>query len=117
MAKGVGFYNKKWFSVKENKELIAESIIRILLTSPGERVMRPGFGVGLNRQLFSLITPDMLQDLAVDVHNAISNYESRVNVVDVQTEVVDDTVVKIHIFMEYEQFPGRTEELTLRYTL
>lgn len=117
MAKGVGFYNKKWFSVKEDKDLITESIIRILLTSPGERVMRPGFGVGLNAQLFSLITADRLQDLAIDIHNAISNYESRVNIIDVQTEVVDDIVVKIHIFMEYEQQPGVREELTLKYTL
>lgn len=119
MAKGVGFYNKKWFAIKQDKDLLYESIIRILMTSPGERVMRPNFGVGLNRSLFEVVTPDILQDLAVTIHNAVNSYERRVDVVDVQTELGDQQdVVKIHVFMRNKERPqSEIEELTLKYTL
>lgn len=119
MAKGVGFYSSDpddWFKIKQGKDLIYESIIRILMTTPGERVMRPAFGVGLNRSLFSLATPDTLQDLAVAIHSALENYEARAKVLDVQTEL-DDNIIKIHIFMEKETDPDEVEELTLKYNL
>lgn len=117
MAVGVGFYNKPWFAIKEGKDLIYESIIRILMTSPGERVMRPQFGVGMYRKIFKLITPDMLQDLAVTIHSAIRNYEPRVTVVDIQTEFIDPDIVKVHIITEKENDPTLTEEVTLNYTV
>ena len=117
MAKGVGFINEDWFTIKTGKELIYESIIRILMTTPGERVMRRDFGVGLNRKLFSLATPDLLQDLAVSIHSSLDRYEDRATVIDVQTELIDDNVIKIHIFMEKETDPDDVEELTLKYNL
>lgn len=115
MSKGVGFYNKKWFAIKEDKDLIAESIIRILLTKRGERVMRPDFGSGVNNLIFSLMTPDSLQELAIQIHSAIQNNERRVTVVDVQTEMIEDTAVRIRVFVE--MIPGRLEEFTFRFTL
>lgn len=115
MSKGVGFYNKKWFAIKEDKELIAESIIRILLTKRGERVMRPSFGGGVNDLLFGLMTPDALQELAIQIHSAIQTYEGRVTVVDVQTEIVEETAVRIRVFVEIR--PGTLEEFTFRFTL
>lgn len=117
MAKGVGFINKDWFAIKTGKDLIYESVIRILMTTPGERVMQRDFGVGLNRKLFTLATPDLLQDLAVSIHSALSKYEDRVTVVDVQTELIENDVIKIHIFMEKETDPDDVEELTLKYNL
>lgn len=119
MAKGVGFYNREWFSVKQGKDLLYESIIRILMTAPGERVMRPNFGVGLNRSLFEVVTPDILQDLAITIHNAINSYERRVEVVDVQTELGEaQDVIRIHVFMRNLERPdNEIEELTLKYTL
>lgn len=119
MAKGVGFYKSDWFKMKEGKDLVYESIIRILMTSRKERVMRPDFGVGLNRSLFETITPDLLQDIAVTIHNAVSVYEQKVTVVDVQTELrQDENLIKIHVFMTYNDSAiQKVEELTLNYNL
>lgn len=116
MSRGVGFYNKDWFAIKEGKELLYESVIRILMTSPGERVMRPSFGVGLNKQIFATLTPDTLQDLAIALHTSLANYEKRVTIEDVQTELVEDNVIKIHIYMRYIEDPSRTEQFSLKYT-
>jgi phage baseplate assembly protein W len=117
MATGIGFYGKDWFSIKKDQELISESIIRILMTSPGERVMRPSFGVGMSRKLFKLVTPDMLQDLAVSIHSALRNYEPRVVIVDVQTEYVVPNIVKIHIISEKPEDPTLTNTLTFNYPI
>lgn len=119
MAKGVGFYGKEGFAIKQGKDLLYESIIRILMTSQGERVMKPNFGVGLNRSLFEVVTPDILQDLAITIHNAINSYEKRVEVVDVQTELGEaQDAVRIHVYMRNTDRPdSEIEELTLKYTL
>lgn len=36
---------------------LRDKIVAILFTSPGERVMRPGFGAGLSRSLFENLSP------------------------------------------------------------
>lgn len=38
-------------------EHLRAKIIAILFTSPGERVMRPSFGAGLNRSVFENLSP------------------------------------------------------------
>jgi phage baseplate assembly protein W len=122
MARGLGFYNSDWFKIKKEKDLIYENIIRILMTSKGERVMRPDFGVGLNRSLFELVTPDTLQDIAIMIHTEIDAYEDKVTVDDVQTELTDERdAIKIHVFFSRKDIPTNelngTEELTLKYNL
>jgi phage baseplate assembly protein W len=79
--------------------------------------MRPEFGVGMNRKLFKLVTPDMLQDLAVTIHAALRSFEPRVTVVDVQTEFIEPDIVKVHIISEKESDPTLTEDITLNYTV
>jgi phage baseplate assembly protein W len=116
MSRGVGFYNKDWFSMKEGKDLLYESIIRILMTAAGERVMRPAFGAGMRDRLFKLATPDYLQDLAIDIHSALLQYEPRVVVKEVQTELDENEgIVRIKIICERADDPDETEIITLKY--
>lgn len=122
MAKGLGFYNSEWFKLKEDKDLIYENVIRILMTSKGERVMRPDFGVGLNRSLFSTVTPDVLQDIAIMIHTELSAYEDKIIVDDVRTELADERdAIKIHVFLKRKSMavnePNNVEELVLKYNL
>lgn len=121
MARGLGFYKSDWFKVKEDKDLVYENIIRILMTAPNERVMRPSFGVGLNRSTFEVITPDVLQDIAILIHNKIQTFEPKVRVRDVQTRLGEQRdVIKIHVFMDYIDESMETEttdELILNYNL
>jgi phage baseplate assembly protein W len=118
MAKGVGFYGKDWFSIKEGREIIYESVIRILMTAPGERVMRPIFGAGMRDSLFNLITPDFLQDLAVKIHSALLEFEKRLAVVEVQTDYDEDEgVVRVHVISERTDNPDETETVTFRYNV
>ena len=62
----------------EDAALIRQSIIQILLTSKGERVMRPSFGSGVQAAIFE--NNDALLDTLVEaeVFSSIGKFETRV---------------------------------------
>jgi uncharacterized protein len=75
------------------------SIRIVLLTAPGERVMRPEFGCKIWDLLFEPVTPNLLGLITVAVREAIARWEPRVIVEDV-TPVVDendDALVRINV--------------------
>lgn len=76
--KGLGFYDKEFFVIKSDKENISESVTRILMTSPGERVGQPFFGVGLKRMLFDQVDQVTLEQLQKTIQDQIDMYEPRV---------------------------------------
>ena len=82
-------------------EAIKQSITQILNTRPGERVMRPKFGSGVNTVLFALMdnfTEDRLRDAVV---NAIQQWDTRVIVRDVQIiNEPDDNAFNIRLFLD-----------------
>ena len=59
-------------------EKVRESILLVLLTEPGERVMRPGFGCGLRRFLAEPNTVATRARLVREVTTAIETWEPRV---------------------------------------
>lgn len=117
MARGVAIYSKNWFVIKQGKDLIYESIIRILLTSPGERVMRPTWGIGMRKKVFMPLTPDILQDLAVEIHSKLTELEPRVKILEVQTEYIEsEHALKIHLFTQRID-NTEIEEIILNYDI
>jgi phage baseplate assembly protein W len=67
-------------------ELVAQSIQQIILTSPGERVMRPDFGC--NAYAFVFENNDVILEelIRTEVTGAIGRYEPRAIVQSVSTE-------------------------------
>jgi phage baseplate assembly protein W len=57
---------------------IKESIRIILLTAPGERVMRPDFGCGIHDLVFDSVDVSMLTRVETSVREALTRYEARV---------------------------------------
>lgn len=90
---------------------------RILLTNPGQRVMLPNFGAGVQGKVFSLITPDALQDLAVNIHSQLVTYEPRVSVIDVITSLVSANVLNIKIIAQSQTDPTATESTIFNVSL
>ena len=66
--------------VKQAPQLIAESIHRILNTSPGERVRDPNFGCRINEMLFETNEFAVATLGAFHINEAITKYEPRVNI-------------------------------------
>jgi phage baseplate assembly protein W len=71
----------------EGEENVRESIRLILMTEPGERVMRPEFGGGLGRFLFEPNTPATHQAIRAQIHKSLARWEPRVVVESVQIDV------------------------------
>lgn len=74
----------------EGEVNVRESIRLILMTEPGERVMRQDFGAGLGRFLFEPNTPATHQRLRAEVQKALARWEPRVAVESVQVAVDPD---------------------------
>lgn len=64
-------------------EDLDRSIQIVLMTAPGERVMRPQFGCRIWELLFEPITPNLLGLIAEAVRDAVAQWEPRVEVTDV----------------------------------
>lgn len=81
---------------------IAESIFILLSTTPGERVMNPGYGCDLHSMVFSTIsnsTKTRIEDL---VATAILYYEPRVDLVAIKVDDKDYLEGKLDISITYE---------------
>jgi phage baseplate assembly protein W len=68
------------------EQRVEESIYLILSTARGERVMLPGFGCGIHELVFA---PNNTHTLSVVTHlvrEALTTYEPRIDVLDVQVE-------------------------------
>ena len=70
--------------------LVRQSILLILDTEPGERVMRPTFGCGLRRFLMEPNTPSTRAAIAREIEGALRTWEARVQVRKVDVTVTDD---------------------------
>ena len=70
--------------------LVRQSILIILDTQPGERVMRPDFGCGLRRYLMEPNTPATRAAIAGEIQAALRAWEQRIVVGTVDVVPTDD---------------------------
>lgn len=81
-------------------EVINQSIKTILSTIPGERIMNPMFGSSLYSLLFDPMTPETTEDIQYEINNAISRWEDRVVVDNVEVQPNYDNNyydIRIHV--------------------
>lgn len=64
----------------EYEEDIRQSIMLILETAPGERVMRPNFGCGIHEMVFTALDSTSLQQIRSMVEEALRRCEGRIDV-------------------------------------
>lgn len=101
LGKGLKFplgVKKAKMRTSEGEELIKESIMLILGTARGERVMQPEFGCRLNEMVFAsndLNTATLIQTY---VEEALLNWEPRIEVESVTTNMSHrEPVMEINI--------------------
>ncbi|MEX2283713.1 MAG: GPW/gp25 family protein [Gemmatimonadota bacterium] len=80
---------------------IQQSIWIILATAQGERVMRPEFGAGLPREVFSPNDPRNRAVIAVRAREALIRDEPRIDVLDVRAEVDPEEDSRVLIYVDY----------------
>jgi phage baseplate assembly protein W len=80
---------------------IDQSIRIVLLTAPGERVMRPEFGCKIWDLLFEPITSNLLGQIAVAVKEAVGRWEPRVDVEDIDARPDEKDSGLVHVLIKY----------------
>lgn len=77
------------------------SIRVILVTAPGERLMRPQFGCRIWDLLFEPVTPNLLGLVAEAVRDALAQWEPRIVVDDVRPVADEDDASLIRVDISY----------------
>lgn len=77
------------------------SIVLVLMTAPGERVMRPEFGCRIWELLFEPVTGNLLGLVAQHVRDALARWEPRIEVDDVVPTPDPQSPALIHIAVSY----------------
>jgi uncharacterized protein len=81
------------------EENIKESIMIILGTRKGERVMRPDFGCGIHDLVFETTSSASLGHIELSIREALTKYEPRIELLtlDLSTEQIDNGILMISI--------------------
>lgn len=77
-----------------DERLIKNDLLQLLMTSPGERVMRPDFGTPIRTAVLEEQNDFVLEsNLRSSIISQMSKYENRVTVADIQIERSEHTVI------------------------
>ncbi len=80
---------------------IEDAIRVVLLTAPGERLMRPQFGCRIWDLMFEPVTPNLLGLISQAVRDALAQWEPRIDVDDVRPVQDDDNSGLVRIQITY----------------
>ena len=102
----------------EGDASVRQSVLLLLTTRPGERVMNPTYGCDLNKLVFAP-NDDTTAGLAIHfVRQAIARWEPRVDIVDLDAARNPHDASHLDIHLVYRVRPTLSEErLTLRLQL
>ena len=83
------------------EEDIRQSILIILETASGERVMRPNFGCGIHEHVFTALDSTSIQRIRSVVEEALRRCEARIEVLEVKVDEDPTTEGKLLVELEY----------------
>jgi phage baseplate assembly protein W len=83
------------------EEDIRQSILIILETAPGERVMRPNFGCGVHELVFTAVDSTAIELIRSSVQEALVRCEARIDVLDISVDEAATSEGKLLVEIEY----------------
>jgi phage baseplate assembly protein W len=91
--------NQKVMSQQVDERLIRNDLLQLLLTAPGERVMRPTFGTPIRNFVFQPLTATDISQLKDAIDEAVQTWEPRVNLTSILLEMTpDDNALDIRLY-------------------
>jgi uncharacterized protein len=83
----------------EGEDVVRQSILLILRTARGERVMRPDFGCGLRELVFAPLDATTAGRAVAEVREALERWEPRIEVLEVRSspEPAPQPALLIHL--------------------
>jgi len=85
--------------IKSFKTMIRQNFKMLLLTSPGERIMEPNFGVGLKKYLFENFNESVFAKIERDIFSQTQTYLPVININEIRfnTALMDENQLGIQI--------------------
>lgn len=108
------FIGKGWafpprFSVEEGSNAmvkgaqdIAESLLVLMSTVPGQRVMFPDYGCGVKKLLFSEVSVTQFTIIKNTIRNAILLYEPRIDVNEITITPDSSNIDLLYVNIDYQ---------------
>ncbi len=116
-APGLGL-SDRGAQMVDGSAAVRQSILLLLSTSPGERVMRPDYGCDLRRLVFS---PNDATTAGLAVHfvrQALTRFEPRVEILHLDAESHRQDPDRLDVVLDYRvRATGRTERLVYGLSL
>ena len=81
---------------------VEQSLRILLMTAPGERVMRPDFGCKAPDLVFAPGSVQYLRLLENTVREAVRNWEPRVEILDVHAEAIPNDESRVLVNIDYK---------------
>ena len=96
------------------EEHVRQSLRALLLTTRGERFMRPGYGSGLGAYLFESIDATTTSLIKSEVRSTVERYEPRVVLTDVAVDhnARDPGVLRVSVYYRIKS-TGFSDQLTV----
>lgn len=88
-------------ATSSEEQKIEESILVILSTAPGERLMLPEFGCGIHEMVFAPNDSGTVSKVVDLVRRALTRYEPRIDVLDVTAETSTEQPNLLLIRVDY----------------
>ena len=66
------------------RQAVNQNLKCLILTAPGERIMDPEFGVGIEKYIFSNFGPETVRNIKVNIRQQISKYMPFISVQNVE---------------------------------
>jgi phage baseplate assembly protein W len=100
--------------IKEDEDLIADSIKQIVLTAKGERAMLRNFGSDWRKVIFEPNDDVLVELMKVVVEEAIKKWEKRVVFKDLELIERKNSYVRFKIYYEIIGLPG-TNQIDIKF--
>ncbi len=88
-------------AMAEHEEDVAQSLIILLSTAPGERVMHPTFGCGLRNMVFEQVTESTITEIKDIVSRAVLFFEPRITLERIDVDAGDQLEGVLRLLLEY----------------
>jgi phage baseplate assembly protein W len=81
---------------------IRQSILIILMTAPGERMMRPDFGCGIHDLVFTSLDSTTIQLIGTSIEDAMRRWEPRIELLNVTVDEAATSEGILLVQLEYQ---------------
>ena len=72
------------------EELAKQNLKMLIITSPGERIMDPSFGVGLMGYLFEMNTTTTYAEISARIQSQVNKYLDYIRIDDIQYQIPEN---------------------------